>query len=72
MTWRDVFDTDKRAWGHIDRAAKSAYDCGYAFIMWNGQVYSISESGTQECLPYGIGDDGSIVRKEGQSWRTKR
>jgi len=41
MTWRDVFDGEKRMWGHRDLAARKAANCGYKFLAWAGWVWWI-------------------------------
>lgn len=40
MSWREVLDSEKRQWGHIDRFVREAVaPSGYLFFAWNGRVY---------------------------------
>jgi hypothetical protein len=38
MTWRHIFDTNHRYWGHIKVALEAASNCGYKFMCWNGHI----------------------------------
>jgi len=38
MTWRNIFDTNHKYWGHIQVALEAARNCGYKFMCWNGNI----------------------------------
>lgn len=45
MSWRDVFDC-KIPYTYPDDAARKAFECGYKFFAWNGQVlFVLNEKG---------------------------
>jgi hypothetical protein len=52
LSWRDVFDSEKKRHGHIDVALGLAVQCGYSFFTWNGLVYD-----TEHVLPRGRLED---------------
>lgn len=39
LTWRDVFDTNKRWYGYIGQAAEESNDIGYEYFCWNDRIY---------------------------------
>lgn len=39
MSWRYVFDGNKKHWGHIDNLLKVVKITGYKFFTWNDCVY---------------------------------
>lgn len=44
LTWRDVFDSEKRhrRWGHISECAEFALEvANYEYIAWNGRIYAL-------------------------------
>lgn len=53
LSWRDVFDSQKKFHGSIDVAYKLAKDAGYGYFCWNDWVYDtvhVLRHGTLEQL----------------------
>lgn len=42
LSWKDVFNSDHRFCGRIDKAFEAASSVGYQYFSWNGWVYSCS------------------------------
>ena len=49
-SWRIIFNTEPKWYGHIDYAMKKAYECGYPLFSWNGRIYEIEENKTMGIL----------------------
>jgi hypothetical protein len=41
MKWQFVFNGDLKHWGNIDDLTKTAKQCGYKFVTFNGLVYTV-------------------------------
>ena len=39
LSWKDVFDTTKKIYGHIDCAYNVVIQTGYEYFVWNENVY---------------------------------
>ena len=39
LTWKEVFDTSKKMYGHIDCAHEVIVKTGYEYFVWNENVY---------------------------------
>ena len=52
LNWRDVFDTDKRWYGHISGAMDTSRLAGYEYFCWNGTVYRILNE--FKCIKVGL------------------
>lgn len=48
-TWREIFDSNHKRWGHMGECAAHAYGGGYKFYCWNGRIYHVC-SGTDTGL----------------------
>tara|TARA_R110000737_G_C14425427_1_gene458628 strand:- start:351 stop:542 length:192 start_codon:yes stop_codon:yes gene_type:complete len=39
LSWKDVFDTSKKHWGHISIVVDFIEETGYEYFSWNGRIY---------------------------------
>ena len=40
-SWREIFDSNHKSWGHMGMCCAHAYDGGYKFFCWNGRIYHV-------------------------------
>jgi hypothetical protein len=41
VSWKEVFNTDLKIWGHIHEGYFAALANGYEYFCWNGWVFSL-------------------------------
>jgi len=43
MSWKYVFNSNLKRWGHQEKCMNAAKASGYDYYSWNGWVYNVDE-----------------------------